>query len=112
MIWGSDYERGRRHLDDAKLATGCEICGVQDLEVLDFHHLYDKSFNLSGAACRKPLSRLDDEIRKCVILCANDHRRVHAGIYDITEDNDEHDETGKPCYFAFGYRIYRTRSAG
>ena len=95
------YERGRRYLDASKLATGCEWCGEMDLAVLDFHHLHDKSFNLSGSACAKPVERLESEVAKCVVLCANDHRRAHAGAIVIEED----ESTGKPCYYAVGYHL-------
>ena len=86
------YAQGRRYLDDIKAQSGCVLCGESELAVLDFHHRSedDKSFNLSGAACAKSLTTLHAEALKCVVVCANCHRRLHAGLADLPEgDSDE-----------------------
>jgi hypothetical protein len=69
-------------------ATGCVICGETDIEVLDFHHVdpATKSFHLSGSYYNHGMDKVVAEIAKCVVLCANDHRRVHAGTRDIPKE--------------------------
>lgn len=59
-------------------SSGCLICGEKDPCCLDFHHLYNKSFNLASAR-EVSVKRLKEEAEKCVILCANCHRKLHAG---------------------------------
>ena len=99
MTRAERYERGRRYLDDIKNQSGCVLCGESELAVLDFHHRReeDKSFNLSGAACAKSLERLRAEVEKCAVVCANCHRRVHAGLATLGE-TDEHEPTDRAIH--------------
>jgi predicted HNH restriction endonuclease len=60
-----------------KAERGCRDCGEVDPDVLDFHHLRDKLFSLSDVKNRN-MPQVRAEIAKCVVLCANCHRRVHA----------------------------------
>lgn len=90
----SDKQRTERHkrivARRVKLATelrstGCVICGVNDTEVIDFHHIDKKSEQglskiMYGAYSE---DRFLWELAKCVPLCANDHRRVHAGRINL-----------------------------
>lgn len=68
-------------------AGGCVICGERDLEVLDFHHVNpeEKKFHLSGSYANHGMQKVVAEVAKCVVLCANDHRRVHAGTREIPQ---------------------------
>ena len=57
----------------------CQHCGIVDHAcVYDFHHIEGKDFSIGK---RKNLSfeRLKSELDKCELLCANCHRKVHAG---------------------------------
>ena len=59
----------------------CEICGYNKcIEALEFHHKDpdQKDFSLSGKSWA--LDRLIEEANKCLMLCANCHREVHAGL--------------------------------
>ena len=80
------YQRGKELVYAIK-AHGCLVCGESDLTVLDLHHVKpeDKHFTLTGAALCKPLSVLEDEARKCVVLCANHHRLADAGMIEFDE---------------------------
>lgn len=60
----------------------CVDCGVDDLRVLEFDHLRDKSFNISERIGFYPLSSLMDEISKCEIVCANCHKIRTAGQFN------------------------------
>jgi len=53
----------------------CSKCGDSDIFVLELHHLHDKKFNFSS---RIRWSRIEPELRKCIVLCANCHFEHHA----------------------------------
>lgn len=75
----------RRIIAEARL-VGCLICGESDPVVLDFHHRGNvkKEGNVMNMAGRRiSIDRVVAEIEKCVVLCANCHRRVHAGTAKI-----------------------------
>lgn len=58
-----------------KCNSRCVDCGNADPRVLDFDHLGDKEFNLSEVTRRGfGRSKIDVEIAKCEIRCANCHR--------------------------------------
>ena len=63
----------------------CLICKESDHAVLDLHHLNsaDKEYNPSFTVSLSK-KRMKAEIRKCVVLCANCHRRLHAGQFCLT----------------------------
>ena len=62
----------------------CAICGYDKCQsALEFHHLdpNEKEFGLgnnTNIATEKAL----EEIKKCILICANCHREVHAGFID------------------------------
>lgn len=87
MSYRSRFEEGRRLADSIK-GRGCDVCGESDPDVLDFHHRNpaEKLFNLSGANLGKSKEKLDAEFAKCVVLCANCHRRVHAGTVELPDE--------------------------
>jgi hypothetical protein len=59
--------------------VGCSRCPERDPVVLDLHHVRDKSFELSRRNLRgRSLGAIRKEIEKCVVVCANCHRRIHA----------------------------------
>jgi hypothetical protein len=56
---------------------GCEQCGIDDIRVLDFDHLDPKlkSFGIARAInASYSWEKIQEEIKKCRILCANCHR--------------------------------------
>lgn len=56
----------------------CKRCGITDPVVLQFHHLKDKDFSIGAALACKDWDQIREEIKKCVVLCANCHIKVHA----------------------------------
>lgn len=67
-------ERNKEIVAEAK-STGCVDCGEQDLIVLEFDHLRDKSNNVSTLMHSGSTQKLIAEIEKCEVVCANCHRR-------------------------------------
>lgn len=64
--------------------THCKICGESEKICLDYHHLFDKKFILSQGHNIGSIKKVKEEIAKCIILCANCHRKVHAGIINVS----------------------------
>ena len=69
----------------------CEICGLQrktidDLELFDFHHTdqNEKSFDLSDKMHSRKWTEIKNELDKCMMLCANCHRKQHFITRDET----------------------------
>lgn len=73
-------------LDDVFLKYPCQLCGEKDGDVLEFHHVRDKQYEVGEMKYRGYLiERVRAEINKCVVLCRNCHRRVHLGKKVVTE---------------------------
>lgn len=75
-------------VNDIKSKCGCKICEENDPVCLDFHHLDPKKKDLPIAmlVSNKSKSRMLDEIGKCVVVCANCHRKIHAGKIVLSID--------------------------
>ena len=69
---------------DAYKQAGCILCGESTLECLDFHHTdpNEKEFNIASNRL-KDLERVKAEIEKCVVVCANCHRKIHAKLVSL-----------------------------
>jgi transcription elongation factor Elf1 len=64
---------------DYLLKHPCIDCGEKDPVVLEFDHLNDKKVEVSRLIRDKyPLPTVQKEIEKCVVRCANCHRRKTA----------------------------------
>lgn len=73
-------------LDNYKAEHGCVICGEKDPVVLDFHHLDSttKNYTLSQIRQTGSIKLIMSEVAKCVVVCRNDHARIHAGTITFT----------------------------
>jgi hypothetical protein len=56
---------------------GWPECEIQDRSLLDFHHHGKKENNVTKLFGRCYRKRLIAELNKCVLLCANHHRKFH-----------------------------------
>lgn len=83
----SDYDsvKDNRHRKKELLVEykggKCQICGYDRcIQALDFHHLNpdEKDFSLSSSS--KSLDELKKEADKCILVCSNCHREIHAGL--------------------------------
>jgi transposase len=71
----------REQLDEYKKTLCCEKCGEAEPVCLDFHHVDGKDFEISsGVPKGYSWENILAEIQKCSVLCANCHRKVHAGV--------------------------------
>ena len=61
----------------------CRLCGFAEYAgALQFHHVdpTTKAFQLGGRGLTRSIEALRAEARKCVLLCANCHAMVEAGV--------------------------------
>jgi len=66
----------------------CNFCGYSKCpDALDFHHCdpKQKDFGLSARGLTRSWERIKKELDKCVLVCANCHREVHAGILQLPQ---------------------------
>lgn len=71
-------------IEDAKKHKPCSCCkNHYPTPCMDFHHIKDKSFEVSHSQNRNNEEILR-EIKKCVLLCANCHRLKHIKLSQKT----------------------------
>ena len=61
----------------------CVRCGYDRcIEALEFHHTdpTEKDFGISNKGYTRSWKRIQEELDKCVMLCANCHREIHAQL--------------------------------
>ncbi|MDT7542376.1 MAG: hypothetical protein QOE33_2280 [Acidobacteriota bacterium] len=66
----------------------CQVCGYEHcIEALEFHHLdpKQKDFGISNKGYTRSWEKVKKEVDKCILLCANCHREVHAGKLQLPQ---------------------------
>ena len=61
----------------------CELCGYSRcIEALEFHHTDSsgKDFSISEKGYTRSWGKVQEELDKCMLLCANCHRELHAKL--------------------------------
>lgn len=77
-----------REMVEAFKSNGCALCGERERCCLSAHHMdpRTKDFGISdGGRRRVTVARVRTELKKCICLCENCHRKVHAGVLAVTE---------------------------
>lgn len=67
----------------------CMLCGYNRYQgALDFHHknAKDKEFGISVRGLTRSWEKIKAEIDKCVLVCANCHREIHAGVSQLPRE--------------------------
>lgn len=67
------------------MGNACMICGYNKHQgVLEFHHVDSatKAFGISEDGSSRSWARVFEEMRKCVLVCANCHREIGLGLHD------------------------------
>lgn len=74
-------------VDKLKAACGCAICAEAEPSCLDFHHIFgEKEKNVSDFVRTKNVKLLINELKKCICVCSNCHRKIHAGVIVVGSD--------------------------
>ena len=83
----------KRFVRESKEGKCCQSCGcLSHPSAMDWHHKNPetKSFTLTTIRRFKTneitLQDIKDEIQKCILLCANCHRLIHAGVIELLPD--------------------------
>lgn len=64
----------------------CVICNYNRcVQALEFHHLdpTQKEFSIGDKGHTRSWERVKEELDKCVLLCSNCHKEVHAGLIQL-----------------------------
>ncbi|MEX0649775.1 MAG: HNH endonuclease [Candidatus Andersenbacteria bacterium] len=66
----------------------CMICGyTRSAAALELHHVNpkEKSFSLSKRGLTRSWEKTKAEADKCVLICSNCHKEVHAGVTQLPQ---------------------------
>ena len=69
----------------------CEVCGYKRcLEALELHHVSSngKEFSISSKGYTRSWKRVREELDKCVLVCANCHRELHAQLAQLPQETE------------------------
>lgn len=71
--------KNKEIIADYKRGLGCSRCGENDPRVLQFHHTdpSEKDQDISTLSRRYSIDRVFEEIKKCEVICANCHIKLH-----------------------------------
>jgi hypothetical protein len=70
--------RNRQFISDYLIGKSCIDCGENDPIVLEFDHFENKKENIAILIQNGSIKKIEAEINKCNIRCANCHRRKTA----------------------------------
>lgn len=82
------HRQRRKATAVAHMGGACHGCGRRGPSaIFEFHHLdpATKDFGISEDGNTRSWPRIVAELAKCVMLCANCHREVHAGVRDLDD---------------------------
>jgi hypothetical protein len=85
------WQLHRQRLDELKATMKCIACPEREPVCLDFHHMdaSEKEFGISASLARN-WNLILEEIAKCVVICANCHRKFHNGKLNIEDYSKDH----------------------
>ena len=71
--------RGKEKWDLYKSSLHCARCCENHVATLDFHHINpeDKEHSVADLISNKMFTKAYKEIKKCIVLCSNCHRKLH-----------------------------------
>ena len=67
----------------------CCLCGFNAYqEALEFHHVdpEEKEFGITTDTATRSLEKQLQELKKCILVCANCHRGIHAGYLQVPKN--------------------------
>ena len=80
------YHADKTWVDSIKEKSGCVVCGEKDAACLDFHHCAGKDYAISSMLRSYSRESILLEIAKCVVICANCHRKLHASRFSLLNE--------------------------
>jgi hypothetical protein len=76
-----DTRRNQKKVLVDLFGNKCSLCGYESQQcVYDFHHLRKKEFSISKKLGTYSWEKILEESKKCIMVCANCHRELHAKI--------------------------------
>ena len=78
---GRNVSKLRDRFHQWKSTQSCVACGESSVECLDLHHVDPKTkdSDVSYLLAFNSWNRIIEEIKKCVVVCSNCHRKIHSG---------------------------------
>ena len=79
--WALDYKGNK-----------CKYCGYDRcIEALEFHHINpdEKDFSISDRNIKLDWEEIKKELDKCVLVCSNCHREIHAGYLEQQKEGSD-----------------------
>lgn len=70
----------------------CQCCGYDKcVDALEFHHLDEtqKDFGISDRNVPTDWESIKNELDKCILVCSNCHREIHAGYREVSDKINE-----------------------
>lgn len=65
----------------------CQLCGYNKcLSALELHHLSDKKFGIGMKGYTRAWKKVEAELKKCVLVCANCHREIETGVTQLPRE--------------------------
>jgi len=68
----------------------CQTCGYHKCNgALELHHLNteEKSFGIGDKGYTRSWDKIKAELDKCILLCANCHREISAGVLQLPSES-------------------------
>jgi len=63
----------------------CKLCGYdKTVQALEFHHINsaEKDFGIAKKGYTRSWEKVKKELDKCIMVCANCHAEIHAGLHE------------------------------
>ena len=68
----------KKWIEEYKAGLKCSNCSENHPATIDFHHRSGKEFEISYMVANGySIDKIKKELKKCVVLCSNCHRKLH-----------------------------------
>jgi len=97
-------------LINIKERLGCRFCGEKCNLCLDFHHFNKQEKDIEISSVFMGIERLSKEIKKCEIVCANCHRKLHGGLLTLESKREIDDSELRSLLVRKCYKLPKVRN--